>query len=221
MPSNITLHYFHGRGIGEAIRLIFAAGNVSFEDRRYTIDEFRELTALKEKFPFGQMPTLEVDGRFIGQTDSIARLAARIAGLYPESPLVAAESDMIVVQQAEIQKAIARLSFDGVPGAPGTQMYPEQERKLRIAEWFESDLPGLLQRLEQLIKGPFYSGGDMSWADIAVFARLTQILDTDASTLAGRYPKLIAVEQAVRERPEIARWINDHQEDYPRFQTVS
>ena len=67
------------------------------------------------------MPALEVDGVFLGQTDSIARLAARLAGLYPSDPIEAARSDMIVVHQAEIQSALAKMSFEGVPGTAGDE----------------------------------------------------------------------------------------------------
>ncbi len=108
------------------------------------------MAAFKAQLPFGQMPALEVDGVFIGQTDSIARLAARLAGLYPSDPIEAARSDMIVVHQAEIQSAIAKMSFDGVPGTPEMKMVPQEERQKRIAAFCETKLPGLLLRLEHL-----------------------------------------------------------------------
>ena len=102
MASDITFHYFHGRGIGEPIRLLFTVGEIAFTDRRYSVDEFANMAAFKAQLPFGQMPALEVDGVFLGQTDSIARLAARLAGLYSSDPIEAARSDMIVVHQTEI-----------------------------------------------------------------------------------------------------------------------
>ena len=102
MASDITFHYFHGSGIGEPIRLLLTVGEIAFTDRRYSVDEFANMTAFKAQLPFGQMPALEVDGVFLGQTDSIARLATRLAGLYPSDPIEAARSDMIVVHQAEI-----------------------------------------------------------------------------------------------------------------------
>ena len=32
-----SLHYFNGRGLGEPIRLCFAAGGITFEDIRYPL----------------------------------------------------------------------------------------------------------------------------------------------------------------------------------------
>ena len=217
MASDITFHYFHGRGIGEPIRLLFSVGGIAFTDRRYSVDEFANMAALKAQLPFGQMPALEVDGVFLGQTDSIARLAARLAGLYPSDPIEAARSDMIVVHQAEIQSALAKMSFDGVPGTPGMKMVPQEERQRRIAAWLETTLPGALLRLEKLSQEGYLVGSQLSWADICVFNRLNQLFDIDADVLRSDFPKLQAVYERVAALPQIQAWIQAHQDDYPGF----
>lgn len=217
MASDITLHYFHGRGIGEPIRLLLTVGEIAFTDRRYTVDEFANMAAFKAQLPFGQMPALEVDGVFLGQTDSIARLAARLAGLYPLDPIEAARSDMIVVYQAELSSALAKMSFEGVPGTPGVKMVPQEERQKRIAAWIETTLPGALLRLEKLAQEGCMVGSQLSWADICVFNRLNQLLDIDEDVLHADFPKLQAVYDRVAALPQIRAWIQAHQDDYPRF----
>ena len=217
MSREVTLHYFHGRGIGEPIRLILSAGEVPFTDRRYGIDEFAGMAELKARLPFGQIPALEVDGVFVAQADSAARLAARLAGLYPADPVDAARSDMIVLHQAEVQSAIAKMSFDGVPGAPGTQMVPEAERERRIAAWMKSTLPGHLERLERLAQEGTMVGSALSWADVCVFNRFNQLLDLDAGVLDRGLPKLRRVYEHVGGLPQIQSWIREHKDDYPRF----
>ena len=213
---NIKLHYFAGRGVGEPIRLTFAVANVAFEDIRYLTSDSVWRDELKSKLPFGQLPALEIDGVFIAQTDSCGRLAARLAKLYPEDAIKAAESDMIVVHQAEIQKAIVRLSYDGVPGAQGTVMVPESKRNALIKEWFDTALPNLLCRLEAICGPAFMVGNSLTWADINVFVRLTQLLDIQPSLLDEEYPKLKSLEKYVRTLPAVAGWIQAHEEDYPR-----
>ena len=217
MAADITFHYFHGRGIGEPIRLLFSVGEIAFTDRRYSVDEFANLTTFKAQLPFGQMPALEVDGVFLGQTDSVARLAARLAGLYPSDPIEAARSDMIVVHQAELSSALAKMSFDGVPGAPGMKMVPQGERQKRIAAWLETSLPGALLRLEKLSQESCMVGSQLSWADICVFNRLNHLLDIDEDVLRVDFPKLRAVYERVDALPQIQAWIQAHQADYPRF----
>jgi prostaglandin-H2 D-isomerase / glutathione transferase len=216
MANYIQLHYFHGRGIGEPIRLLLTVGGVDFVDNRYTLDEFAAMADLKAKLPFGQIPALEVGGVFLGQTDSLMRFSARLANLYPQNSLEAARSDMIVAHQADIHSSIAKMSFDGVPGAPGTKMVPEPERRERIGAWMENTLPGLLERLEQLAEPDFMIGTTLSWADICVFNRLTQLLDTDETLLAAKLPKLRAVYEGVAALPSVRAWIDTHAEDYPR-----
>lgn len=216
MAKQINFHYFHGRGIGEPIRLLLTVGGVDFVDRRYSMQEFRATDELKKKLPFGQVPALEVDGVFFGQTDSLMRLAAKLANLYPDDLMDAARSDMIVAHQADIHSAIAKMSFDGVPGAPGTKMLPEEERREKIGAWFESTLPGLLERLENLAENGFMVGSTLYWTDICVFLRLTQLLDIDGSLLNDRFPKLRAVYNNVAYLPLVQAWIDAHPEDYPR-----
>ena len=70
MPS-YHLTYFHGRGLGEVSRLIFAATNTAFTETRLPIafnpgaaptwPEFEALRATGA-LPYGQVPTLELDG---------------------------------------------------------------------------------------------------------------------------------------------------------------
>ena len=208
--SDITFHYFQGRGIGEPIRLILTVGGVPFTDRRYTVEEFAADDALKARLPFGQTPALEVDGVVFAQTDSVARLAARIAGLYPKDPFDAAKSDMIVVAQAEVQGAIAKMSYDGVPGAPGTKLLPEAERTERIGAFFDSVLPGILARLEALVGERYLAGEALSWADLCIYNRLNQVLDRDPRFLDGQLPKLAALYDEVGALPAVRAWIRQH-----------
>ena len=216
MTGNIRLHYFHGRGIGEPIRLLLTVGGISFDDLRYGIDEFAAMHELKARLPFGQIPALEVDGVFLAQTDSLTRFAAKLADLYPIDAVQAARSDMIVAYQADIQSAIAKMSFDGVPGAPGTQMVPEEQRRQRIEAWFESILPGMLEHLERQAEGGYMVGTALCWADICVFNRLSQLLDINDTLLGGRFAKLRAVYERVAGLPPIIEWIDKHADDYPR-----
>lgn len=216
MTDSIRLHYFKLRGMGEPIRLLLTAGGIKFDDLRYTPSDYAAMGGLRARLPFGQLPALEVDGVFLAQTDSLMRFAAKLADLYPHDAVRAAQSDMIVVYQAEIQSAIAKMSFDGVPGAPGTQKVPEEVARQKIDAWFKATLPGMLQYLERQAEGGFMVGTSLCWADICVFNRLTQLLDIEETLLAGRYPHLRAVYERVAGLPPIIEWIDKHADDYPR-----
>ncbi len=217
MATEIIFHYFHGRGIGEPVRLLLSVGRVEFTDKRYTFEQFSHMEELRGSLPFRQIPALEIDGVLIGQTDSICRLAARLAQLYPPDPKEAAITDMIVVHQAEIQSAIAKMTYDGVPGAPGTKQIPQEERDARIHAWLDEQLPGRLYSLERLVSDSYMVGERLTWADICVFNRLNQLLDIRETLFAVDFPKLKTVYQQVERVPEIQSWMRAHRQDYPRF----
>lgn len=221
MTENIRLHYFHGRGIGEPVRLLLTVGGIRFDDIRYGVDEFAAMHELKARLPFGQIPALEVDGVFLAQADSLMRFAAKLADLYPSDAVQAARSDMIVAYQADIQSTIAKMSFDGVPGAPGTQRVPEDLRRQRIEAWFKSTLPGMLEHLGRQAEGGFMVGTTLCWADVCVFNRLTQLLDINETLLAGRFAKLRAVYERVAGLSPIIEWIDKHVDDYPRGHSLN
>ena len=46
MTERIRLHYFHGRGIGEPVRLLLTVGGIKFDDLRYGLDEFAAMPSL-------------------------------------------------------------------------------------------------------------------------------------------------------------------------------
>lgn len=80
MPQ-LKLTYFdtHG-GRGEPARLAMRIGNIPFEDHRFPFSEFAEI---RKSTPFGQVPTLHVDGVQVTQSDAITRYVGKLAGLYP------------------------------------------------------------------------------------------------------------------------------------------
>ena len=110
----ITIHYGDGPGRGEVTRMLLAYGGVAYEDIRYAGADFAAITKTAPesddptngcKFPFNQLPALEIDGTFIAQTSTLARYAARLVGLYPAGLEEAAKSDEIFEHSADIQQS--------------------------------------------------------------------------------------------------------------------
>ena len=99
MPQ-LKLNYFdfHG-GRAEPVRLALHIGGIAFEDHRFTFPEFAEF---RKTTPFGQVPTLEVDGLHLTQCDAMLRYAGKLANLYPTDPLQALLCDEVayVVEEA-------------------------------------------------------------------------------------------------------------------------
>jgi hypothetical protein len=71
------LTYFDFNGRAEITRLLFAAGNIEYEDCRVS---FNEWSQVKSKMPTEKVPVLEIDNQmFLVQSMAIARYVAKQA----------------------------------------------------------------------------------------------------------------------------------------------
>lgn len=97
----LKLYYFNIKGKGEPIRLFCAYAGLELVDHRFADGEF---AAMKEsgELSFGQVPLLEVDGKHqLVQTAAILRYLGKLAGLYPEDPILAAKVDAALDQETD------------------------------------------------------------------------------------------------------------------------
>jgi glutathione S-transferase len=96
---------FNG-GTADAIRVALKIGGVDFEDVR--LDWAGAAEFHKKAQGLEQLPVLEVSaGKYIGQSLAILRYAGRLAKLYPEDPLAAAEVDEVLYSIEEIQQPLS------------------------------------------------------------------------------------------------------------------
>jgi prostaglandin-H2 D-isomerase / glutathione transferase len=91
--------YFNGAGRAEAIRVCLyiasqtKGSDVEFKDTRI---EGKDWPALKPTTPLGSLPLMILDGFTHVQSLSLARYAAKLAGLYPVDPLQALYVDEVM-----------------------------------------------------------------------------------------------------------------------------
>lgn len=106
------LIYFNLRGRAELSRLILHHQGVQFEDYRFQPSEWptykpsnssiqfeKSIITYKEMCaatPFGQVPVLEVDGKPLAQSNTIARYLARQHGLAGKTAWEESQADMFV-----------------------------------------------------------------------------------------------------------------------------
>jgi len=158
-----SLLYFNGHGRAWAIRACFKIAGVSVPDEFYT---WPELQAQKgsEKFPLGQMPTLQLDdGTYVAQSGAITRYAAKLAGLYPSDPLHALLVDEVI---ETCNEALAK--------AP--QNKDEELKKKLREEYRANDLPRYYSFIQKRIGGRAYVvGSSLSIADFYVYSFLKAI----------------------------------------------
>jgi glutathione S-transferase len=158
MPQ-MKLNYFdmHG-GRAEPVRLALHIGGVAFEDHRFTFPEFAEF---RKSTPFGQVPTLHVDGTQFTQSDALLRYAGKLAGLYPTDPLQALHCDEVTYV---VEEAGAKLG-------PTFRMSGEEQKAARLA-LVHGSMPVYLGWLQQRLRaqgGEFFADSRLTVADLKVF----------------------------------------------------
>lgn len=158
MPQlKLTYFDFHG-GRGEPARLALHIGGIPFEDHRFAFPEFAEL---RKATPFGQVPTLHVDGTLVTQSDAILRYAGKLAGLYPTDPYQALLCDEVtyVVEDANVKLG------------PSFRMTGDEQKAARLA-LVNGSMPVYLRWLEaQLLAhgGQYFADNRLTVADLKVF----------------------------------------------------
>lgn len=200
MPQlKLTYFDFHG-GRAEPVRLALHIGGVAFEDHRFTIAEFAEV---RKSTPFGQVPTLMVDGVQVTQCDSILRYAGKLAGLYPTDAYQALLCDevMYVVEEASVKLG------------PSFRMTGDAQKEARTA-LVHGSMPvylGWLQSQLQAHGGEYFADNRLTVADLKVFVDVRGLnsgrLDHVPADLVQKVaPALNAHLQRIANIPAVAQY---------------
>jgi glutathione S-transferase len=191
-PSVPVLTYFPLPGRAEITRLLFAYGQVDFQDIRVSPDEYGA-TKSSLNLPFGQLPKLEVEGKTYGQSLSIARFAAKRVGLYPQDDLEALEADSIVDTISELYNATIAVVFG--------KSDDDDAKQVKFAALSNDVIPRTLANLEKRVTGPYFTGDHVTYADVYLLAGV----DSSFSSFPGQlqihldnYPKLNAIVSSLR-----------------------
>ncbi|VDO32212.1 unnamed protein product [Haemonchus placei] len=192
------LEYFDGRGRAEIIRQIFAVAGQSFDDVRYSFEEFAKH---KADLPFGQLPVLEVDGKQLAQSCAIARYLARQFGLAGKNAFDEAVVDSIVDQFKDYFSEIR----------PFFMVLHGFEKGDLDAAYRDVFLPSnkafftLMTRILMNTKSGFLVGDSLTWADLLV---------AEIATWAKKYPSLYdgfpemkAHAEKIRSIPAVKKWL--------------
>ena len=164
----LTYFDFHG-GRAEPARLAMHIGNIAFEDYRFT---YADLAAVRKSTPFGQIPTLHVDGVQVTQSDAITRYVGKLAGLYPADPFQALLCDevMSAVEDAIIKMGPTyRLTGDAL-----------KEARIALANGPLTMYLVWLQNQLQAHGGEYFADHRLTIADLKVF---TYVRDLNSGRL--------------------------------------
>ena len=194
----------------EVLRVSLYIGNIPFDDVRISKGEFREVILTGKlrngmQVPFHQLPVLEIDGKIIGQTGSIARFCGKLSGLYPKNDLLAAKVDQIIDSATDITNLISPTVREKNETIK-IEMRDKLANKL-LPRWFDY-LEKILQNEKNSI---WFVDNNISIADIAIWRLLgwlkSGMLDGIPISICDDYIKLNNVHTQVHKHPKIQEWM--------------
>jgi len=190
----------------EVSRLALYLGDVEFENRHPSRDEFRAAKS-DGSLPFGQMPIMIVDGETIAQTGAIARFCGKLSGLYPADALAAAKVDQLIDAATDITTKVS----------PTMRIQDEAAKMAARRALAEDTLPTWFGYLEALLPegdDAFFVGDNMSIADLAIWRLMGWFtggfLDGIPATVVEAFPRLMAHSERVGSHPKVSQWMKEN-----------
>uniref|UniRef100_A0A6B2LKB6 GST N-terminal domain-containing protein n=1 Tax=Arcella intermedia TaxID=1963864 RepID=A0A6B2LKB6_9EUKA len=180
-------------GRAEPIRLAFRIGNIPFEDTRIPFTEWGQK---KATFPFGTVPVLEVDGKKLGNSNTILQYVGKLAGLAPGDLFQFAKVDEFLSVLEDYMTAL----FGGIKKAA-----PE-DKPAFIAEFVKTTSPhflGLLEKTAVANGGPYAVGSALTVADLKLYVLIGTInagMPFPQPGIWDATPTLLSIHKLVQEK---------------------
>ncbi|KAE9415684.1 hypothetical protein Angca_006038, partial [Angiostrongylus cantonensis] len=173
------LTYFDSRGLCECTRQLFALADQPYEDVRLTREQF---ASLKDSFPFGQVPVLEVDGKQLAQSQTINRYLAKTFGFAGkdafEEAVINSLGDLYTDYRAELKPYFyVLLGF-----APGDLDKLAKETMVPARDKF---LGFVTKFLKKNVESGFLVGNSLSWVDVLIAEHLSEVIKRVPGFLDG------------------------------------
>lgn len=199
--ANLKLTYFDfDGGRGEPPRLALYIAGIAFEDQRVA---GKDWPAFRDKTPFLALPTLEVDGHVVSQSNSINRYVGKLSGLYPKDDWQAFLCDEVMDAAEDIGTAIGQ-----------TIDLAEDAKKKARQELIAGPLTRYLEQFQARLRaggGEYFVEKRLTVADLKVFMLLRWLrsgtLDYIPKDLVDRIaPQLVKHFERVAGHPKVAEY---------------
>ena len=157
--AKLKLTYFDfDGGRGEPARLALHIAGISFEDQRIA---GKDWPAFRDKTPFLAMPTLEVGGKVVSQSNSINRYVGKLTDLYPKDDWQALLCDEVMDAAEDISARIGQ-----------TIDMPADAKKKAREELAAGHITRYLEQLQARLKaagGEYFADGRLTVADLKIY----------------------------------------------------
>ena len=175
-------------------------GGIPFEDERVSPKDWPQF---RDRTPFFALPTLEVDGEVVSQSNSINRYVGKLTGLYPKDDRQSLLCDEVMDAAEDIGTRIAQ-----------TIELPEDAKKKAREELAAGRITRYLEQLQARLKaagGEYFSDKRLTVADLKIFMWIRWLrsgaLDHIPKDLVDRVaPLLVKHFERVANHPKVAEY---------------
>jgi len=196
MAPQYKLTYFNNRALAEPARLTFAYAGVPFEDVRLS---FEDWPTLKPSFTWSQIPSLEVDGKQLAQSNAILRYLGKTFNLIGDNDFETAKVDEIIEAVGDFKKS-----------AFGALMEKDEAKKTELkATLVNETIPKYFAVLNKAAQtnGGFIVGKKLTVADILVASYLDIFNEALGGKILDAYPALKSHYETVFALNGIHQWV--------------
>lgn len=206
MDSTPKLHYFDAYARGEPIRLLLSHLKIEWEEVKVDIPPFSPET--KEKFEFGRVPMLEMDGMKLVESKAILKYIALKHGLHPTDAVNNYKVNSLVERFIDFEGAFYKGFFA-----------KEEEKAEKMTEFREKEALPTFTAIEKRLKenssqdylvGDKLTVADVVWVDFFFSHALNPTLNEEQVAkrmeFLGKFPLLV-------------EYANKRKADFPRFET--
>merc|ERR1712173_63213 len=124
-----------------------------------------------DKAPYGAYPIMEIGGVYMGQSMSLCRYAAKLAGIYPTDPVQACRVDQVCDGVEEsIQKLGRSMRVGRCPEHKGKTEEQQEAIKMTIRKGLAEEVyPKYLKQVDKLLgDNEYFVGNSVTPADLTV-----------------------------------------------------
>ncbi|CAJ0960459.1 unnamed protein product, partial [Mesorhabditis belari] len=195
--------YFDLGGRGEVTRQLFALAGIPFEDIRIKWENKEEWEALKADTPFGQLPTLEIDGgEKMAQSRAINRYLGRKFGFAGTNDFEAFQIDEFEDAMTDYFGEQAGFFAALVGEGPGDK---DQLYKSHFEPARDKFFPIVIERYLKRSNSEFLTS-KISYADLRLAIHVSGF-EKLVPHCFDKYPQIIAHKERIEAIPEIKKWL--------------
>jgi glutathione S-transferase len=201
--SKYKLTYFDfDGGRGEPVRIALHAAGIKFEDVRWSFTEFGEH---RQKLRFCAVPSLEIDGQSLTQSNAMSRYVGKLCNLYPKDPMQALYCD-------EVLEALEDLNHYVV------QTFGLKDEELINArlQLMEGRLTVFIKGLSEVLKrggGRYFAAHQLTIADLKMYGQLKLLISGNldhipADFVQGLAPELVVYFKQIEQEAIVVAYYN-------------